>query len=597
MVLRDCDGNRETRTLIVAALARALRDRNDNVRWYAAEALGDQGEESKAAVPALTAALKDASPRVAIRAAGALLRVGVETELALAAILSALTGRDDGVRASAADELWYFGLVDPSAPVCNEADAEMNYEEARHFWAKQRRCDSFHPYNRRKWPRDLMSALRPLIEALKDDSELVVSRACSALATMGPDAKEAVPALIEVLNLPSGGWAAAQALGAIGPDARSASLPLILTLNSKDFNARNWAAWALGFISPPVESAVPDLIKALKDDEDGVRCNAAEALGRIGPEAKPAVLALIEALSDKSYGVPSHAAEALGRIGSETAVPALIEALKNYDWDTRREAATALGQIGSVVPTIVLALIEALKDDVARAAAQALGRFGPEAMAAVPALVEVLQNHESQNMRDAAREALRKIDPQTFASLGSSCPSGPNNNSAVNGERSMRKEDLVSELRGDIHRSLSFLGHRQSPGIYLIGCGAGSNGRLALWEEALKADLDEGLWLMGMSYMTGIYSPEESGTYTHYLEKNVRLSEELLRTAANRGFGPALLGLAFLYMASNPKKLIEAVKCFSEAAAQGSIYAQSFLGDHYREGVGVRQDHLKGSSG
>jgi TPR repeat protein len=158
----------------------------------------------------------------------------------------------------------------------------------------------------------------------------------------------------------------------------------------------------------------------------------------------------------------------------------------------------------------------------------------------------------------------------------------------------MNRDEILFELRGDIHRALDFVGHRMPPAIYLMAAPHDKNGnRLMLWQEALKADLDEGLWLMGMCYMTGIYYPEESGNYTWYLEKNTQLSEQLLCKAANRGFGPALLGLAFLYMASEPKKPVEAVECFSQAAAQGSVYAQSFLGDHYQAGVGVRQDDAK----
>jgi TPR repeat protein len=158
----------------------------------------------------------------------------------------------------------------------------------------------------------------------------------------------------------------------------------------------------------------------------------------------------------------------------------------------------------------------------------------------------------------------------------------------------MQKAHLATELRGDIQRALDFLGHRMSPAIYLMAAPHDKNGnRLEFWKEALQADLNEGLWLMGMCYMTGIYYPEESGDHTWYLEKNMPLSEQLLRKAANRGFGPALLGLAFLYMGSDPKNPVEAVKCFSQAAAQGSVYAQSFLGDHYQAGLGVPKDDAK----
>jgi HEAT repeat protein len=43
---------------------------------------------------------------------------------------------------------------------------------------------------------------------------------------------------------------------------------------------------------------------------------------------------------------------------------------------------------------------------------KALGNFGPEASVAIPALLELLDDR-SELMREAARSALAKIDPQS----------------------------------------------------------------------------------------------------------------------------------------------------------------------------------------
>jgi HEAT repeat protein len=52
------------------------------------------------------------------------------------------------------------------------------------------------------------------------------------------------------------------------------------------------AAAALGWFGPDAKEAVPALIKALADPDLGVRLDAATALGAIGPDAKDAVPAL-----------------------------------------------------------------------------------------------------------------------------------------------------------------------------------------------------------------------------------------------------------------------------------------------------------------
>jgi HEAT repeat protein len=50
----------------------------------------------------------------------------------------------------------------------------------------------------------------------------------------------------------------------------------------KDPNMRYWAAESLGKFGPEARSAVPDLIEALKDDSKMVRMGVAYALGEIG---------------------------------------------------------------------------------------------------------------------------------------------------------------------------------------------------------------------------------------------------------------------------------------------------------------------------
>ena len=91
---------------------------------------------------------------------------------------------------------------------------------------------------------------------------------------------------------------------------------LINALGDKDQSVRNDVARVLGLIGPETKDAVPKLIEMLKNDTGWfARSSAAHSLGKIGPDAKSAVPALIEAMKDRIAGVRGAAILALGEIG------------------------------------------------------------------------------------------------------------------------------------------------------------------------------------------------------------------------------------------------------------------------------------------
>jgi hypothetical protein len=230
-----------------------------------------------------------------------------------------------------------------------------------------------------------LDGLKYLIEALKDKSPEVRIAAAKAIASVRHNAKDAIPALVEVLDNDDSASvraAAANAIAGIGLVEKGVIGALKKALKDKSTAVRKAAAYALATINLVTKDAVPALKKALKDNDEWVRSYAASALGNAGhPSAVPA---LIKALKkDPSGRVRASAAGALGEIGpaAKAAVPALIDALKKYDdKETREEAIVALGNIG------------------------------PAAKGALPLLKSISKNDLCVFVRNKAKEAVEKIE-------------------------------------------------------------------------------------------------------------------------------------------------------------------------------------------
>lgn len=116
---------------------------------------------------------------------------------------------------------------------------------------------------------------------------------------------------------------------------------------------RRVAADKLVFMIPEAKAAVPALIEVVKENGAGeeydserwkARHAALRIFAKLGQEAKAAVPVLIETLKDRDIYIRARAADALGTIGVEAkaAIPALIEARKDQDAGVRNAATKAL---------------------------------------------------------------------------------------------------------------------------------------------------------------------------------------------------------------------------------------------------------------
>jgi HEAT repeat protein len=80
-------------------------------------------------------------------------------------------------------------------------------------------------------------------------------------------------------------------LGRMGPEAREAVPTLLELLQDESIQNRRLAAWTLGNIGQGAVEAIPALLVALRDTSEGVRKMAREALDKISPSGTPARVA------------------------------------------------------------------------------------------------------------------------------------------------------------------------------------------------------------------------------------------------------------------------------------------------------------------
>ncbi len=408
-------------------------------------------------------ALKQPEPEARIEALQAIEKLGPQAEEAVPALVDTLGHGEANVRAAAAEALGAIGpAAEPAIPALIKALADPGY-----VWREEDGVPKPVPV----WAlassalgRIGPAALPELIATLGNEAPQMCAGAAGAIHDIGPEAKEAVGPLLEMLakDEPFTRRAAIYAFMGIGPEAKAAVPALTEALTHEDFHTQYWACRALRDIGPEAKSAVPVLVKllregvpskpvyaasvrrhaaqalggigpgigqealdtlaaALKDPIDPVREDAAVALGKLGPFAKPAVPALEEALDKGPFSARVHGAKSHWLITGETerAVDVLIGELGDFIWGM--PAAQVLGEMGpkanKAVPDL-LALFQSVDPFQHVAAADALLRIDPESKAAVPALKELL-DHEDEEIRQAAVELLKHLDADSLPATSS----------------------------------------------------------------------------------------------------------------------------------------------------------------------------------
>ncbi|HEY7161032.1 MAG TPA: HEAT repeat domain-containing protein [Acidobacteriota bacterium] len=324
----------------VAALASALKDPDDGVRWNASYSLVEISPDAKEAIPALKEALKDSSGHVRLNAAAALDKMGIAKEELIPSIHDLLQSPDPSMRVKAADFLLSYDV-----PV--------------------------------------KDVLPVLLQAIHTPNAETQEAAAEVLSNLDELPKDALPQVLE--SLPSVSTKAREnlirAISTLGLTATSATPALMNTLHDADASVRDKAATALGKIGPGAKKAISSLVDvAQKDPESFVRASAVRSLYEIDVDDRAALSAFITALKDKEENVRDEALEAFRQMSSLStdATAALKDVAANDSVETlRHHAQTVLDDAKrGAHPSITKAQTSGIRAEVAPLLQQLNKRLG-----------------------------------------------------------------------------------------------------------------------------------------------------------------------------------------------------------------------------
>jgi HEAT repeat protein len=371
--------------------------------YWACLALADIGPKAKAAVPQLAKLEQREEPEVRLQALVALGQIGPAAKSAVPVIVKALqSDKSGGVRYAAAFALGQIGASDKQTRTALTKGMESDdaFMQVITAWALARVAKDDKQVQekttalilkgltsdnvdvRRAAARAFAEIDPPpevaapvLIKAIHDNDQAVISNAIDALASLGP---KIVPRVANNgLKNKDLQLYAVRVLAKIGPDAKEAAPALAEALKDAEGEFRREVQYVLGLFGADSAPAVPELVTSLASDDDHVRNSAVYALGKIGPAAKAASAELRKLLTSDDEFVRFAATWALVRIDPKdtklaaSAVPALIKGLSDERPLVRAESASTLGELGAAAKAALPELKKAADDDDANVSAAA----------------------------------------------------------------------------------------------------------------------------------------------------------------------------------------------------------------------------------
>ncbi len=425
----------------VPALGKLLSHADKAVRGHAAKALGAIGPASAPALAALTKGLSDPDATVRAYAAFAIGQLGEEAKSAAPALARALVDADQLVRRQA---LKAVRAIRPDPGVMTPALTAMLKDAPPQETARV--LDCLAEYG--------VDAVPAMIRWLK--SPETTYWACLVLSEIGPEAKDAVPALVDVLKQSDVNVRreAMMTLGSIRVATPQVINALTQQLTDRDSLIRGPAAYSLGILGPDANAAIPALHKVLEDKDNVVRTAAIWSLAHIEPKNEPVqkqartallalvgherplvrktvahvlaadyandpqvAAALVNMLLDSDEAVRIEAEQGVLRSGA-AALPALDAALKNDQ--LRPIVVRLLAPLGPQLQNLLPKFVASLQDtspETRTSALVGIAAIGPAAKTSVADVMRLLESDKVAEVRRHAAFCLGRIGPGATSAL------------------------------------------------------------------------------------------------------------------------------------------------------------------------------------
>ncbi len=411
-----------TRTLILNVLAEQGKNAvpglkqalpNPESRYWACLVVAEIGPDAKEVVPELLEAVKDQQPEVRHEALMALAATGDTSQATVDAAVAALGDRENSVKYAAAYLLGSIGEAAAQAanqllPLLRSDDPFLRTVAA---WSV---CKS-NRNNQQVYDQSLGILLR----ALEDENRDVRLAAIEAIDDLDPEPSLVMPALIKAFESQDG-LIATNVADTLVDMGKAAVGPVAAEL--KNPKLRRAAVVVLGRIGPDAKDAVPALVEALRGETDkDARREIFMSLSNIGPAPASVIPELLKDLKSDDIQLKAGATYALGAMGkaAEEALPEIRKNLAARDEKLRLLSVWALVRIAPENPQLVEAvkpiLIAGLSHEeplVRYEAAKTIALLGGSMQQAVSRLQEVAENDPVPQVRDAATEALKKLQQQ-----------------------------------------------------------------------------------------------------------------------------------------------------------------------------------------
>jgi HEAT repeat protein len=388
----------------VAPLIAAIKSKDSKARSAAIEQLGKMGPAAWDAVPDLIELMDDVDEGTRFAICLVLQEIGPKS---VPSLDRALGSHEPARRRHAAQALLEMARFHETAPLVVPTIPTLTAVALRDSDGDARLAATGAIALTRD--KKAVAALSTILKKGGDDARL---EAAEGLRNLGPMAKPAVPALLELIDekgqISSVAW---QALVSIGDADTAAEIAKLLGDAAKSKSVRCSAAWALARMPSQSAIAVPALIRVSHDPDAEIRECVASGLKELGTDAGEAAPALRRLLSDEAPKVRIAAAVALYAVrgSDDEAIKTLVRESRGPDYHLRTEAALELGKVGKQEKAAIEALIANLRDEepeVRRVAVKELEAVGrPAAVKAMPALEKLLDDPDP-NVRAAAKEAL-----------------------------------------------------------------------------------------------------------------------------------------------------------------------------------------------